>query len=97
MVSVQLAMDEERQCTGTTKSIPVSLHPKLCELWQGLVSDGLITQVRGLLRGRCQQTSIISSSAEVAITISYPESASVINLLLKAPKELQYLSSTAVI
>ena len=69
MVFVQLAMDEERQCTGTTKGIPVSVHPKLCELWQGLVSDGLITQVRGLLRGRCLQFCIISSSAELAITI----------------------------
>ncbi|KAL9964115.1 hypothetical protein ACROYT_G027699 [Oculina patagonica] len=44
MVFVQLAIDEEGQFAGTTKSIPVSKEHKLSKLWQGLVIDGLITQ-----------------------------------------------------
>ena len=50
MVFVQLATDEEGQFAGTTKSIPVSMEHKLSELWQGLVTDGWIAQVRGLFK-----------------------------------------------
>ncbi|KAL9964066.1 hypothetical protein ACROYT_G027644 [Oculina patagonica] len=44
MVFVQLATDEEGQFAGTTKSIPVSKEHKLSKLWQGLVTDGRISQ-----------------------------------------------------
>ncbi|KAJ7331669.1 hypothetical protein OS493_019262 [Desmophyllum pertusum] len=44
MILVQLAIDKEGQYVGTTKGIRVSVHHMLSELWQGLVTDGLITQ-----------------------------------------------------
>ena len=53
MVFVQFVIDEEGQYSGTIKSVPVSVHHKLSDLWQGLVTDGLITQVRGLVWARC--------------------------------------------
>ena len=46
MILVQLCTDEEGQYTGVTKGTPVSVHQRLNELWQRLVTDGLITRVR---------------------------------------------------
>lgn len=51
MIFVQLAIDEEGQFAGTTKGVPACKDRELNELWQGLVTDGLITQVRSLLTG----------------------------------------------
>ena len=49
MILVQLVIDKEGQRAGTTKGTRVSAHHMLSELWQGLVTDGLITQVSDLL------------------------------------------------
>ena len=49
MIVVQLAIDKEGQYEGKTKGTRVSVHHMLSDLWQGLVTDGLITQVRYLL------------------------------------------------
>ena len=49
MILVQLGTDEEGQYTGVTKSTPVSVHQKLIELWKRLLTDGLITQVSGVV------------------------------------------------
>ena len=46
MILVQLALDEEGQCSGFTKSTPVSNYYLLRDLWQGFVAEGLITQVK---------------------------------------------------
>lgn len=45
MIVVHVGVDEEGQCPGMTKVTPVSLHHTLRDLWEGLVTDGLITQV----------------------------------------------------
>ena len=45
MVFVQLAVDKKGQFLGTTKEVPVSMHHAMRDLWQGMVDDGLITQV----------------------------------------------------
>ncbi|KAJ7331664.1 hypothetical protein OS493_019257 [Desmophyllum pertusum] len=45
MILVQLVIDKEGQRAGTTKGTRVSAHHMLSELWQGLVTDGLITQL----------------------------------------------------
>lgn len=44
MVLVQPVIDESGQYEG--KDTPVSRHHTLRDLWQGLVADGWITQVR---------------------------------------------------
>ncbi|KAJ7331675.1 hypothetical protein OS493_019268 [Desmophyllum pertusum] len=44
MIVVQLAIDKEGQYEGKTKGTRVSVHHMLSDLWQGLVTDGLITQ-----------------------------------------------------
>lgn len=46
MILVQFATDKDGQYTGATKSMSVSVHQKLIELWKRLLTDGLITQVR---------------------------------------------------
>lgn len=46
MILVQLALDEEGQCSGFTKSTPVSPYYLMRDLWQGFVAEGLITQVK---------------------------------------------------
>ena len=46
MILVQPTFDENGECEG--KETPVSRHETLRDLWHGLVTDGLITQVRTL-------------------------------------------------
>ena len=46
MVHVELTMDDKGQCAGTTQATPVSVLRLLRDLWQGFVTEGLITQVR---------------------------------------------------
>lgn len=44
MIHVQLALDELGQVAGATKGT-ASCHHMLRDLWQGFVSEGLVTQV----------------------------------------------------
>ena len=46
MVLVQFAVDSEGQFLGNTKNIKESMHHWMRDLWQGMVDDGSITQVR---------------------------------------------------
>ena len=47
-MQVELAMDEEGQFSGETKTTPVSFLVLLRDLWKDFVTESLITQVTGL-------------------------------------------------
>ena len=46
MVLTLCAVNDEGQSLGNTPNIKVSMHHKLCELWKGMVGDGIITKVQ---------------------------------------------------
>ena len=51
MILVQYVIDENGGQCGEGKDIPVSRHAMLRDLWQGLATDGWITQVTTYLIG----------------------------------------------
>ena len=68
MILVQLALDEEGQCSGFTKSTPVSNYYLLRDLWQGFVAEGLITQVKKKIRtsfGSKANTFVLLTQSEI--------------------------------
>ena len=46
MVLIQLAIDDQGQLVGNTKNIKNSLYHQMLGLWQDMLKDGSITQVR---------------------------------------------------
>ena len=67
MILVQLALDEEGQCSGFTKSTTVSTYYLMRDLWQGFVAEGLITQVKKI------RTSSVGSEANTFVLLTQSE------------------------